>query len=63
LDCTPDLVAPFSPLAELRLAEVAGVHFVQRVRACELGAIDTIFGSTLERIFVKAGRGKTAHPV
>ena len=26
-----------------------------------LGSIDTIFGSWLERLFLKAGRGKTAH--
>jgi hypothetical protein len=28
LDCAPDLVASFSPLAELRLEEAAGVHSV-----------------------------------
>jgi hypothetical protein len=48
LGCAPDLVASFSPLAELRLEIVAGDYSVQRVRACELGAIDPILGVSVE---------------
>ncbi len=58
-----NLVASVRQVALLRLDNVATLQALRRVRACQSCRADPFHRHSEERVFVKAGCGKTARPV